>query len=235
MADTNPKPRPSIAVDDMVSGPAELADKLGVTLKTFESLATERVAVRIAHGQYLVFATIKNYIERLRRTASGREGESAKEKQRLLAAQARMAEFKESLMRGDVLSKSTVVHDVNSTFFVVRSAVLAAKARIGNHLPHLSRLDLVEIDNELRSSLTALGECRYNDDTAWTVSPDELAEQVGLTREAVDRFAKAGVLPAPDSEGRVSLWGSIRAIVALRPEKGVESNERNGETALETS
>lgn len=39
----------------------------------------------------------------------------------------------------------------------VRSSVLAAKSRIGNRLPHLSRTDLVEIDDELRATLTTIG------------------------------------------------------------------------------
>jgi hypothetical protein len=37
---------------------------------------------------------------------------------------------------GETLRKSQVVHDVNSIFFVVPSAVLATASRIGDRLPH---------------------------------------------------------------------------------------------------
>jgi NAD(P)-dependent dehydrogenase (short-subunit alcohol dehydrogenase family) len=37
---------------------------------------------------------------------------------------------------GETLRKSQVVHDVNSIFFVVRSAVLTTASRIGDRLPH---------------------------------------------------------------------------------------------------
>jgi hypothetical protein len=132
--------RPSVKVDDMVSGPAELADKLGVTLKTFESLATERVAVRIAHGQYLVFATIKNYIERLRRTATGREGESAKEKQRLLKAQADRAEMQLKVERKDLVSFAEGVATAATMSHLFKSSLLAARTRLAGQLS-LSRSD----------------------------------------------------------------------------------------------
>ena len=68
------------------------------------------------------------------------------------------------------------------------------------------------------------GEIRV--DEAWTVRPAELAQQLGLTVEAVDRLAKAGILAQPDSEGRLSLRGSVRALVALAAAgKAVESGQ----------
>jgi hypothetical protein len=47
-----------------------------------------------------------------------------------------------------------------------------------------------------------------------------------LTLAEVDRLSKAGVLAQPDSEGRLSLWASVRTLVAMAArKKGVEQNE----------
>ncbi len=67
-------------------------------------------------------------------------------------------------------------NDVTSALLVVRSALLSMASRIGrNRLPHLLLSDLAQINNEPRASLTELGENRYFDDEAWTVSVHELA------------------------------------------------------------
>jgi phage terminase Nu1 subunit (DNA packaging protein) len=200
----------------------EMSKLFGVSGKTVAAWATAGIIVRVGRGKFNLAKSISSVLKHHKRSGSETTVAAAvgSERARLLKAQADRAEMQLKLEVGELLRTSEVRHETLRTFYVVRSGVMAAKARIGNRLPHMSRLDLVEIDDELRGALTELGQNKYNIDTEWTVRPTELAEQLGLPVEAVDRFAKAGVLSAPDSEGRLSLWGSVRALVTLAQKGG---------------
>ena len=124
--------------------------------------------------------------------------------------------WRSSLKQANCCARARSETRLLRTFYVVRSGVMAVKARIGGQLP-FDRQGLLLLDDALREALSELAHNRYASDEAWTVTVAELAEQLGLPREAVDRLAKAGVLPAPDSEGRLSLWGSVRELVSLAP------------------
>jgi phage terminase Nu1 subunit (DNA packaging protein) len=204
---------------------AQLAALFGVSAKTVSSWAKLDVAVRVKYGRFDLARSVRAVVKHHRRSRAETTVAAAvgSQRERLLRAQADRAEMQLRQESGELCRVSEVRDVTLRTFYVLRSGVLAAKARIGNRLPHMSRTDLVEIDDELRTALTEIGQNKYNVDEAWTIGPAELAEKIGLTVEAVARLAKAGILPQPDSEGRVSLWGSVRALVALAArKKGVE-------------
>ena len=207
-----------------VSG-SQLADLFAVSLKTLSLWQKAGTVVRTRYGVYDLAKSVRSVVKHHRRSAQEKTVAVAvgSQRERLLRAQADRAEMTLKL-EADELCRVSEVRDVTlKTFYRLRAGVLAAKARIGNRLPHMSRSDLVEIDDELRAALTEIGQNKYNDDTRWTVRPTELAEQLGLTVEAVNRLSKSGVLAQPDSEGRLSLWGSVRTLVALAArKKGVE-------------
>jgi hypothetical protein len=58
----------------MIAGGAELAERIGISMKVFERLAIEGVMVRVSRGRYLVFGSIQNYVRELTNAASGRDG-----------------------------------------------------------------------------------------------------------------------------------------------------------------
>jgi phage terminase Nu1 subunit (DNA packaging protein) len=198
---------------------SEMSKLFAVSGKTIAAWAKAGIVTRVAHGRFDLAASIQAFAKHASKQTQRDGGETVagqvgSQRARLLQLQGDRLAAQIAIEQGELLRKAAVVHEVNSTFFVVRSAVLSAKARIGNRLSHLSKHDLVEIDNELRRALTELGQCEYEDDEGWTVSPDELAAQIRLPREMVDRLANSGVLAAPDHEGRLSLWASIRTLVA---------------------
>jgi phage terminase Nu1 subunit (DNA packaging protein) len=196
---------------------AELAQLFGVSAKTVSAWAKVGIVVRAEYGRFDLSRSVRAVVKHHKRGAAEATVATAvgSQRERLLRAQADKAVMSLALETGELCRESEVRGEVMRTFYILRSGVMAVKARIGGRLPHLTRTDLEEVDGELREALTALGTCRYDDAEAWTVRPGELAEQLALTVEEVERLAKAGVLPAPDSEGRLSLWGSVRALVAM--------------------
>jgi phage terminase Nu1 subunit (DNA packaging protein) len=207
-----------------VSGP-QLAALFAVSLKTLSLWQKAGTVVRVRYGRYDLARSVRAVVKRHKRSASETTVAAAvgSQRERLLRAQADRAEMQLKLEAGELLRTSEVRHETLRTFYVLRSGVMAVKARIGGQLP-FGREGLALLDDSLREALGELADNRYGDDTLWTVRPAELAERLGLRVEAVDRFAKAGVL-APDSEGRVSLWGSVRTLVAIAARKKGLSNE----------
>jgi phage terminase Nu1 subunit (DNA packaging protein) len=147
-----------LKIQDMVAGPNELAERLDLSIEHFQKLAKEQIAVRVATGKYLVFATILNYIRVLRKAATGRDGATGQARATLLSAQARIAELKEATLRGELVRASEVAAGNSAVFREIRSRHLALAARLGAKLPHLSLSDISVIDAEIRSFLTGLAD-----------------------------------------------------------------------------
>ena len=199
----------------------ELSRLFAVSAKTVAAWANAGIVTRVGRGRFNLGKSIRAVVRHHKRTTQQMTVVSAvgAQRERLLRAQADKAEMALKLEEDELCRVSEMRNATLQSFYRVRSGVMASTARISNRLPHMSRTDLVEISAELREALTGLAEHRYADDTAWTVRPAELAQQIGTTVQEVDRLAKAGVLPQPDAEGRLSLWGSVRALVALAARK----------------
>jgi phage terminase Nu1 subunit (DNA packaging protein) len=204
-----------------VSGP-QLAALFAVSLKTLSLWQKAGIVVRVKHGRYDLARSVRAVVKKKRSDSEPTVAAAVgSQRERLLRAQADRAEMQLQQESGELCRVSDVRHETIRTFYVLRSGVMAVKARLDSQLP-IGREGLVLLDDTLREALTELAHNRYGDDEAWTVKPAELAEQLGLTVEAVARLAKTGVLAQPDSEGRVSLWGSVRALVAMKaPGKGI--------------
>jgi phage terminase Nu1 subunit (DNA packaging protein) len=197
-----------------VSGP-QLASLFGVSLKTVSLWQKAGTVVRVEYGRYDLAKSIRAVVKHKRSSSESTVAAAVgSQRERLLRAQADRAELQLKLESGELLRLSEVRHETQRTFFTVRSGVMAVKARIGGQLP-FDREGLLLLDDALREALSELAHNKFNDDTTWSVTVAELAEQIHLPREAVDRLVKAGVLAQPDSEGRLSLWGSVRALVTL--------------------
>lgn len=85
--------------------------------------------------------------------------EASEQRGRLAAAQADLAELKAARMRGELVEAGAVEAEWSGILRTVRAAMLAVSSRVAARLPHLSRMDVAEIDAEIRAALTDLGDC----------------------------------------------------------------------------
>jgi phage terminase Nu1 subunit (DNA packaging protein) len=73
---------------------------------------------------------------------------------RLAESQATLVELKAARLRGELLDAAEVEQQWAGVLRTVRAGMLAVPSRIGARLPHLTALDLDEIDREVRAALT---------------------------------------------------------------------------------
>lgn len=83
--------------------------------------------------------------------------EASEQRGRLAAAQADLAEIKAAKMRGELVEASAVQAEWSGILRTVRAGMLAVPSRVAARLPHLSKYDVAEIDAEVRTALTEVG------------------------------------------------------------------------------
>jgi phage terminase Nu1 subunit (DNA packaging protein) len=150
---------PSVTVNDLVASASEFAERVGISARQFEKFSAQGVMVRISHGKYLTFASVRNLVARLSAAASGREGGPASQaRAKLLASQARQAEMKEAVLRGDLLPKGEVIAVNSAVYREIRSRLLALPTRLGGKLPFLTVQELAIVEAEVRDCLTGLAD-----------------------------------------------------------------------------
>jgi terminase small subunit / prophage DNA-packing protein len=163
----------TVSVNDLVATLAEFAERVGVSARQVEKFAAQGVMVRISHGRYLTFASVRNIIAKLSAAASGREGGPASQaRAKLLASQARQAEMKEAVLRGDLVRAAEVTAVNSAVFREIRSRSLALPARLAGKIPHLTAAEVAIIDDEVRAFLTLLADPSSYPDTwqkSWPV------------------------------------------------------------------
>ena len=81
----------------------------------------------------------------------------SKERARLAAAQADLAELKAERERGGILDADAVEREWSGVLRTVRAGMLAVPSRVAQRLPHLSAHDVAEIDQEVRAVLAEIG------------------------------------------------------------------------------
>src|SRR5262249_37717061 len=82
---------------------------------------------------------------------------ATKQRARLAAAQANLAELKAAKLRGELVEAAVVEAEWCGVLRMVRARMLAVPSRVGARLPHLSKHDVAEIDQEIRSALSEIG------------------------------------------------------------------------------
>jgi terminase small subunit / prophage DNA-packing protein len=80
-----------------------------------------------------------------------------KERGRLAAAQADIAEPKAAKRRGTLVDAAEVEAAWGGVLRTIRASMLAVPSRVSQRLPHLTAHDLAEIDAEVRAALTEVG------------------------------------------------------------------------------
>jgi phage terminase Nu1 subunit (DNA packaging protein) len=151
----------SVKIQDQLASPGDLCDWLGISLKSFESLATARVPVQVARGRYLLKASIQAIHKRALQAAAGREGGTVKARTSLLESQARLARLKEARLRGDLVDRREVIEQGSAIIRDSKAKVLAVPSRVAALLPHLTMADVSIIDAELRAALQELSETSF--------------------------------------------------------------------------
>jgi phage terminase Nu1 subunit (DNA packaging protein) len=73
------------------------------------------------------------------------------------AAQADLAEIKAAKLRGELIEAAVVEAEWSGVLRTVRAAMLAVPSRVAQRLPHPSKHDVAEIDNEVRAVLIEVG------------------------------------------------------------------------------
>lgn len=127
-----------------------LARALGLTSRAVNELAGQGVAVKIGRGKYDLIASVKNYLEKMRKP----DGNA---KDRLTTAQAELAELKLAEARHELLDSMQVQTTWDSTLRSLRSSIMGVPARVQAQLGHLTTHDVATIDREIRETLTDLG------------------------------------------------------------------------------
>lgn len=150
--------------DDITITASALASLLGLATRSIPDLANRNIIVRGKTRGYLQQASVRGYCDHLRQLAKGRGGTEAAlasataERGRLAKAQADHIETKNALARRELVSAAEVESEWSGILRTVRAGVLGAASRCQQRLPGLSAFDVAEIDSELRSVLTEIGE-----------------------------------------------------------------------------
>jgi terminase small subunit / prophage DNA-packing protein len=140
----------------------DLAALIGVSTATIRELNQRRIVVRQGRG-YLRNASVKSYCAHLRTLATGRGGEpaiaSATVERGLLLREQRIAKQRENeLAAGKLLDADAVEARWGGILRIVRAGMLAVPTRVAQRSPHLNVRDVSEIDLEVRSVLSEVGE-----------------------------------------------------------------------------
>ncbi len=88
--------------------------------------------------------------------------EASKQRARLAAAQADLNELKAARMRSELVEAAAVEMEWSGILRTVRAGMLAVPSRVAARLPHLSKHDVAEIDQEIRAALSEIGSERKN-------------------------------------------------------------------------
>ena len=150
-------------MNDTSVSTAVLAKLFGVTVRTITDLAKRDIITRSGDGIALA-ASVRGYCDHLRKLATGRGGDekaisnATVERGRLAREQADHIALKNAVARRELVSAVEVEAEWSGVLRTVRAGVLAAPSRCQQRLPHLSVHDVAQIDAELRTVLTELGE-----------------------------------------------------------------------------
>jgi phage terminase Nu1 subunit (DNA packaging protein) len=144
----------AIKSDEVVSGPV-LAKRLGLTATSVSRLAANGVVVRKGRGKYLAWASARAYIGHVSKTNRASPASVARAK--LLDIQAQRQKFAMEREMGGWCREADVCADVREAFRIVRDGMMRVPARMAADSPHLTRADIMRLEDSTRAVLTELG------------------------------------------------------------------------------
>ena len=147
---------------DLEVSARDFALVIGVSNVTVAALAKDGVIERSQRGKFMKDASVLAYCEHLRMVAAGRGGQAAieslsDERARLAKEQADGHALKNAQMRNELVAVADVDMTWGTMVRDLRAGVLAIASRIASRLNHLSKDDVLVIDDEIRDALKILG------------------------------------------------------------------------------
>ena len=134
--------------DPIVSGTV-LGTRWGVTSRSVTELAKKGIAVRAEAGGYHEHASTLRYMQHLRKAAAGRSGISDRRAQ-LIDEQTTKLKIENGIKRNSYWKAAEIIREWALTWRELCARMLAIPDRLASRLPHLTRHDLHEIDQEIR-------------------------------------------------------------------------------------
>jgi phage terminase Nu1 subunit (DNA packaging protein) len=149
-------------IDDKLNK-AELAELFGVSVRSIYNWQKAGWLVRSGRN-YDVAQSVRGLIKGLLTQAKGRSSDgklveaNVAARGRLATAQARAVELRNQVAEGTLLHADAVETRWSEITGDVCGRMLALPARVGMRLPHLTPLEISEIDREVRDVLAEMSE-----------------------------------------------------------------------------
>jgi len=107
-----------------------IAEVFGLTPRSIQNLEKQGIAVRVAHGQYDLVASVRNYITSLQAEASPEDSEFAVARTRVYRARAEILEAQSQALRGQLHDAELVKEVVTEGISDIRAKFLAIPTRL---------------------------------------------------------------------------------------------------------
>jgi terminase small subunit / prophage DNA-packing protein len=142
---------------------ARLEFYTGMSRQRLHRYIKQGVIERNADGTFPHPAALHSLIEHLSETAAGRGGAGGvatltAERARLAREQADAAAFKNARERNEFIPAADVERAWSAECSSIRNRLLAIPSALPMRLPHLTRVDLDIVDDEIRTALTELAD-----------------------------------------------------------------------------
>ena len=136
----------------------------GVSKKTIERYAADKVVVRVGHGRYMLLQSVRNVAQRLREQAGERLGrdeqvDAARANVELKDAQRRLMQLKTKKLEEQLITLPEVQAAWDEIGLNIKQMFLSFPARARSRLPHLSGEDQEMLDKLVREMLTEVPVC----------------------------------------------------------------------------
>lgn len=121
----------------------ELAEALGISLRTVRDLMSRGLIVKGKHGHVLLWESVKRYTDHLRDTKAkhGGDGSLTSARAKLTEAQLVEQQLRNAKLTGDLISVSDAQVAWGRFGSVVKSSVLAIPSRARQLIPHMTAHD----------------------------------------------------------------------------------------------
>lgn len=135
-----------------------LANLFDCDVRTIQNLAKDGVVIKAGRGEYVLAASIRNYVRHLRGVAAGRTGsdesiDAITEGAKLKREQRRNYELKNAILEGQAVRIEDIQPAWARVARTLRAAVLAIPSKTRYSLPHMTPEDQSVLEQICRDQL----------------------------------------------------------------------------------
>lgn len=102
-----------------------LAEVFGLTPRSIQNLEKQGIVVRVAHGQYDLVASVRNYISHLQYEVASEDGEFEIQRTRVYRARAEILEAQSQAIRGELHDAACIAEVMGDGLANMRAKLLA--------------------------------------------------------------------------------------------------------------